>query len=81
MRGVTLNPDVARCSNEECPKRSRCARFDPDANYCDDFAIGIDGKCEGYISKARKDAVGSEGAAGSSEGRAAGKVKPWIGAI
>lgn len=73
-----IHPDVARCSNEACPKRNRCARFDIDGSYYAEFAIGIDGKCEGYIRKARKAVVGSGDDPQAGEGRVAGKVKPWI---
>ena len=40
------------CENDECPLRERCYRFqaEPD-DYCQSytsFAVGIDGKCEGF---------------------------------
>src|SRR5574337_123750 len=75
--GGSMNSDAARCSNEGCQKRTRCARFDLDGGYYEDFAIGIDGKCDGYIRKAHKAAVGAGSAAETGDGHG-GKVKPWI---
>lgn len=56
--------DDARCANEDCPRKTRCARFGGDAvaHYAR-FAIGVDGECDGYIKPPRKAIVGLRNAA------------------
>ena len=44
--------DEARCANEDCPEKDKCARFSDDgAAYYANFSIGIDGKCDGFERK------------------------------
>jgi hypothetical protein len=46
--------DEARCANEDCSSKDKCARFSDDgtATYAH-FGIGIDGKCDGYLRKVK----------------------------
>ena len=44
--------DEARCANEDCASKEKCARFSEDGNaYYANFSIGIDGECDGYERK------------------------------
>ena len=44
--------DEARCANEDCASKDKCARFSEDGNaYYANFAVGIDGKCDGFERK------------------------------
>jgi hypothetical protein len=63
--------DNRKCGNDDCFKKNRCGRFsqDPYVTY-GDYAVGVDGQCDGYIiHPSRKAGVGRQRPASALAGK------------